>query len=49
MLPSTIVDTFQWGNQLDGSVARPTILDVDTGAGTQLDWSVGSASSWQRR
>jgi dipeptidyl aminopeptidase/acylaminoacyl peptidase len=49
MLPSTVVDTFNWGDTLDGSVARPTILNVDTGAGTQLDWSVGSASSWQRK
>jgi Tol biopolymer transport system component len=47
--PATVADTFSWGNQLDGSVARPTLIDISTGAASQLDWSVGSASSWQRK
>jgi hypothetical protein len=34
---------------VDGSVARPTLVDVDRGAESQLDWSVGSVASWQRK
>ena len=45
---STVVDTFSWGNQLDGSVAKPVLIDTSTGGSTLLDWSVGSATSWQR-
>jgi Tol biopolymer transport system component len=47
-LPSTVVDTFSWGNQLDGSVANPTMLDVNTHEAHLVDWAVGSAASWQR-
>jgi hypothetical protein len=47
-LPNTVVNTFSWGNQLDGSVAKPTMLDVTTHEAKLVDWSVGSAASWQR-
>jgi hypothetical protein len=47
-VPSSVVNTFSWGNQLDGSVAKPVMIDVSTGVSTLLDWSVGSAVSWQR-
>jgi Tol biopolymer transport system component len=47
--PATVTNTFEWGNQLDGGIARPTLIDISSGAATQLDWSVGSVASWQRR
>jgi hypothetical protein len=48
-LPATVVNTFSWGPTLDGSVARPTLFDLPDGSPRQLDWSVGSTASWQRR
>jgi len=48
-LPATVVESFTWSPSANGSVARPTLIDVDTGRSTQLDWSVASAASWQRK
>ena len=32
-----------------GSVARPVLIDLANGSSRQIDWSVGSVASWQRR
>jgi Tol biopolymer transport system component len=48
-LPTTVVESFTWSPSANGSVARPTLVDVGTGRSTELDWSVASVASWQRR
>ena len=48
-LPKTLIDAFVSYPNGTGSVARPTLIDVATGAARQLPWSVGSVASWQRR
>jgi len=47
-LPGTLVEAFTWSPGANGTVARPTLLDVSDGSSRLLDWSVGSISSWQR-
>lgn len=47
-LPATLTESFTWSPTADGSVARPTLINISDGHTQQLDWSVGSAASWQR-
>jgi len=49
VLPVTVVEGFKWSPDAPGTIARPTIIDLSTGAARQIDWSVGSTSSWQRK
>jgi hypothetical protein len=49
VLPMTVYEGFKWSPGAPGTIARPTLIDISTGASRQLDWSVGSASSWQRK
>jgi dipeptidyl aminopeptidase/acylaminoacyl peptidase len=48
-LPATLVDAFSRSPNAEGSVAKPTLIDPVSGTSRQLDWSVGSVASWQRR
>jgi Tol biopolymer transport system component len=48
-LPKTLIDAYISYPNGTGSVARPVIIDVANGSSRQLDWSVGSIASWQRR
>jgi Tol biopolymer transport system component len=48
-LPGTLREAFEWSPGASGTVARPTLIDLADGSSRQLDWSVGSISSWQRR
>jgi WD40-like Beta Propeller Repeat len=48
VLPMTVYEGFKWSPGAPGTIARPTLIDLSTGGARQLDWSVGSASSWQR-
>ncbi len=47
-LPGTLVEAFTWSPNANGTVARPVVIDLDTGGSHLLDWSVGSIASWQR-
>jgi dipeptidyl aminopeptidase/acylaminoacyl peptidase len=47
-LPGTLLEAFTWSPEASGTVARPTLIDLSDGGARQLDWSVGSISSWQR-
>ena len=47
-LPDTVREGFKWSQGAPGTIARPTIIDLTDGSTRQLDWSVGSISSWQR-
>jgi dipeptidyl aminopeptidase/acylaminoacyl peptidase len=47
-LPGTLLEAFTWSPGASGTVARPTLIEVDEGGSRQIDWSVGSISSWQR-
>lgn len=47
-LPGTLVEAFTWSPGAPGTIARPTLIDLSDGSSRQLDWSVGSISSWQR-
>jgi dipeptidyl aminopeptidase/acylaminoacyl peptidase len=47
-LPGTLTEAFTWSPGANGTVARPTLIDFSDGSSRQLDWSVGSISSWQR-
>jgi Tol biopolymer transport system component len=48
-LPATLVEGFTWSLSANGTVAKPTMLDLATGGAKQVDWSVGSVASWQRQ
>jgi Tol biopolymer transport system component len=48
-LPTTVVEGFTWSISANGTVAKPTMLDLETGGATQIAWSVGSVASWQRQ
>ena len=48
-LPKTLIDAYASYPDGTGSVARPVFIDVADGSSRQLDWSVGSIASWQRR
>ncbi|MFL5685049.1 MAG: hypothetical protein ACJ77D_03240 [Chloroflexota bacterium] len=48
-LPKTLVGAFASYPDATGSVARPVFIDVANGSSRQIDWSVGSVASWQRR
>jgi hypothetical protein len=47
-MPGTLAAAFTWSANAVGTVARPDLIDVQTGDTRPLDWSVGSAASWQR-
>jgi len=47
-LPGTLSEAFTWSPGAPGTIARPTLIDLAAGTTRQLDWSVGSISSWQR-
>ena len=48
-LPKTLIDAYTTYPDATGSVARPVLIDAGDGSSRQLDWSVGSVASWQRR
>jgi Tol biopolymer transport system component len=48
-LPATLVEGYTWSISSNGTVAKPTMLDLGTGGATQIEWSVGSVASWQRQ
>ena len=47
-LPGTLSEAFTWSPGAPGTIARPTLIDLAADSSRQLDWSVGSISSWQR-
>ena len=48
-LPATVLEGFAWSIGANGTVAKPTMLDLETGGATQIEWSIGSVASWQRQ
>ena len=46
-LPGSLKEAFTWA-PLGQTIARPILFDLSGGTSRQLDWSVGSISSWQR-
>jgi hypothetical protein len=46
-LPGSLTEAFTWA-PTGQTIARPILFDVTGGTSRQLDWSVGSISSWQR-
>ena len=48
LLPGTLVEAYTWSPGANGTVARPTFINLDEDSWDLLDWSVGSIASWQR-
>jgi len=46
-LPGSLTEAFTWA-PFGQTIARPILFDLSDGSSRQLDWSVGSISSWQR-
>jgi Tol biopolymer transport system component len=47
-LPGTLSEAFTWSPGANGTVARPTLINLADRGASELDWSVGSIASWQR-
>ena len=46
-LPPAVTDAASYGNQ--GDLGRPILVDMAHDSSRQIDWTIGSNASWQRR